>query len=63
MPYLPVAVRGIALAALLACAPGAAPATAITRSFDVDIEDGGLRLDVVPETGEAVLSNLAVERL
>lgn len=44
-------------------AAAGAPATAITRSFDVAIDDGGLRLDFVPEAGEAVLSNLVVERL
>ena len=39
-----------------------APATAITRSFDVEVRDGSLRLDFKPELGEAVLSNLVVER-
>ena len=39
------------------------PATAITRSFEVEVHDGSLRLDFVPEVGEAVLSNLVVERL
>jgi beta-galactosidase len=40
-----------------------APATAITRSFDIEVRDGSLRLDFVPEVGEAVLSNLVIERL
>ncbi|HEX8788251.1 MAG TPA: glycoside hydrolase family 2 TIM barrel-domain containing protein [Telluria sp.] len=44
-------------------AAAGAPATAITRSFDVEVQDGSLRLDFVPEVGEAVLSNLVVERL
>jgi beta-galactosidase len=45
----------------IAAAAGA-PAIAITRTFDVDVADGSLRLDFVPQAGEAVLSNLAVER-
>jgi beta-galactosidase len=40
-----------------------APATAVFRSFDIEIRDGNLRLDFVPEVGEAMLSNLVVERL
>lgn len=44
-------------------AAAGAPATAVTRSFDIDIRDGKLQLDFVPEVGEAVLSNLVVERL
>jgi beta-galactosidase len=44
-------------------AAAGAPATAITRSLDVDVRDGSLQLDFVPDVGEAVLSNLVVERL
>jgi beta-galactosidase len=44
-------------------AAAGAPATALEREFDVDVSDGSLRLDFVPAAGEAVLSNLAVERL
>jgi beta-galactosidase len=44
-------------------AAAGAPATAIEREFDVEVTDGSLRLDFVPATGEAVLSNLAIERL
>ncbi|WP_371869512.1 malectin domain-containing carbohydrate-binding protein [Telluria antibiotica] len=44
-------------------AAAGAPATAIERAFDVEVTDGSLRLDFVPATGEAVLSNLAIERL
>jgi beta-galactosidase len=51
------------LAGLDIVALAGASATAITRSVEVDVGDGSLRLDFVPETGEAVLSNLAVERL
>jgi beta-galactosidase len=46
----------------IAAAAGA-PATAITRSFDIEIGDGSLRLDFVPEVGTAVLSNLVISRL
>lgn len=52
-----------ALADLDIVAAAGAPATAITRSVDVDVRDGMLRLDFVPRTGDAVLSNLIVERL
>jgi beta-galactosidase len=51
------------LAGLDIVAAAGAPATAITRSFDIEIRDGSLRLDFLPEAGEAVLSNLVVERL
>ncbi|MCS0630193.1 malectin domain-containing carbohydrate-binding protein [Telluria mixta] len=44
-------------------AAAGAPATALVRSFEVDVADGSLRLDFVPQAGEAVLSNLVVERL
>jgi beta-galactosidase len=44
-------------------AAAGAPATAIERAFDVEVTDGSLRLDFVPAAGEAVLSNLAIERL
>ncbi len=44
-------------------AAAGAPATAIQRSVEIEVSDGMLRLDFVPEVGEAVLSNLAVERL
>jgi beta-galactosidase len=44
-------------------AAAGAPATAVTRSFDAEVRDSILRLDFVPELGEAVLSNLVVERL
>lgn len=54
---------GVVLPSLDIVAVAGAPATAITRNFDVEVRDGILRLDLVPEVGEAVLSNLVVERL
>ncbi|MFL6636252.1 MAG: glycoside hydrolase family 2 TIM barrel-domain containing protein [Massilia sp.] len=51
------------IAGLDIVAAAGAPATAIEREFDVEVMDGSLRLDFVPEAGEAVLSNLAVERM
>lgn len=44
-------------------AAAGATATAIVRSSEVQVSDGQLALDFVPEAGEAVLSNLSIERL
>ena len=39
-----------------------AHSTAVTRSFNVAVRDGKLKLDFKPQVGEAVISNIAVVR-
>jgi beta-galactosidase len=59
-----VAANGVTvLSGLDVLVEAGAPALAITRDVDIEVRDGTLRLDFVPEAGEAVLSNLVVEHL
>jgi beta-galactosidase len=53
----------VILASFDVLAAAGAPGTAITRDYEVQVRGGVLALDFVPEAGEAVLSNIDVERL